>query len=485
MRSRRSRLWLLLPLLAAAARCGDDDPAPAAQVTPPACSVDFKGSPLSMRAGRLIDASCRVVTLRGVNARVEGVFDVTFDDGRVPLETVPPFAAEDVTQMRDWGFDSLRLPINWSGIEPTKDGGFDEKYLDRVRQVLDLAQAGGLLVLVDFHQDAYGKDIGEDGAPLWAIEPPPAALLQGPLTDLADRRLSAQTKAAFATFWGDSGAALRSRFSAMAAHVAARFKDHPAVLGFELFNEPVFASDPQLLRLHQEVFAAVRAAAPAKLVFFEPPAERNFLDSIGPGPGPLGPGTVYSPHIYKFAFTALPGNATKDSVAKQNLSTVAEAASWQAGLAFTEWGYNPNGNRSDEYLTWQSELQEEAQASSFFWLWKEDSQGSWGCFDRDGSSWKERPALKKIMARVRPAAVAGTPKVYSFDRLTGSFSLTFTADPAAAAPSLIAVAPALGAPTISCDGAPVSASPDAAGLWPVACGGGTSSEHTISVKVAP
>jgi endoglycosylceramidase len=486
----RRLLAALLPAVVLAFACGDDapeEPTPPAVSTAPCGDAPFAGAPLGLRCGRVTDAQGRVVNLWGVNARVDGVFDVSFDDGRIALETVPPFTAEDTAQLRSWGFDSIRLPINWSGVEPTRDGGFREDYLDRVQQVLDLAQAAGLLVLVDFHQDAYGKDIGEDGAPLWAIEPPPTELLQGPLEDLEARRLSPQVKAAFETFFGDSpaGVELRDRFSKMAAHVAARFKDHPAVLGFELFNEPVFASNAQLLRLHQQVFAAVRAAAPAKLALFEPPAERNFLDSFALGDGPLGEGTVYAPHIYKYAFTAFPAGATKESITKQNLTAADEAASWKAGLMITEWGYNPNGTRAEDYYTWQRELQEQIQASSFLWLWKEDSQGRWGCFDHDENGWKERPRFKEILARVRPAAVAGWPTQYAYNRADGVFTLTFVADPTIQAPTRIAVSPVLGAPTeVLCDGTPVNPGADEVGIT-VDCGRGTSGEHTLTVKVKP
>lgn len=485
----RWALGLLAPALSLSLSCSDPSPTspPAPLVsTAPCTEPAFAGAPLGLRCGKLIDTHGRVVALRGVNARVDGVFDVSFDDGRTALETVPPFTDDDALQMRAWGFDALRLPINWSGVEPTADGGFREEYLDRVQQVVERAQAAGLLVLIDFHQDAYGKDIGEDGAPLWAIQPPPTELLQGPLTDLADRRTSAQVKAAFATFFGDQGAPLRERFSAMTAHVASRFRDHPAVLGFELFNEPVFGSDAALLRLHQQVFAAVRGAAPTKLVFFEPSAERNFFDAAPLATTPLGPGTVYAPHAYKYAFTTFPSSATRDALAPQVLKALDEAASWQAGLGFTEWGYDPNGKRAEDYLTWQSELQEQAQASSFFWLWKEDSQGSWGCFDRAGEAWQERTRLRQVLARVRPAAVAGWPKEYRYDRASGAFSLTFTADPTATASTRIAVAPILGAPlAASCDGVAFSPQLDPQGLLTTDCGRGSSTDHTVTLSLPP
>jgi hypothetical protein len=47
-------------------------------------SPDFTGAPLGVHCNALVDTSGRTVLLHGVNARVAGVFDVTFTDGRLP-----------------------------------------------------------------------------------------------------------------------------------------------------------------------------------------------------------------------------------------------------------------------------------------------------------------------------------------------------------------------------------------------------------------
>src|SRR5262249_58594884 len=46
----------------------------------------------------------RVALLRGINARVDGVFDVTFTDGPMPVEPVPALTAAACTRMRQLGF---------------------------------------------------------------------------------------------------------------------------------------------------------------------------------------------------------------------------------------------------------------------------------------------------------------------------------------------------------------------------------------------
>src|SRR5436309_10315597 len=127
----------------------------------PARALD--GSRLHVHRGRLLDERRREVTLRGVNARVEGVFDVTFGDGRLPLEPIPVFDDGDAATMARFGLNLLRLPISWSALEPVRCR-FDAAYLDRIAAVVALCRAHGIVVLLDFHQDAFSKEIGEDGA---------------------------------------------------------------------------------------------------------------------------------------------------------------------------------------------------------------------------------------------------------------------------------------------------------------------------------
>ncbi len=503
MRPRGVRGWAGLiglgVLVAQGGGCGGGEleaPRPPPVSTAPCADPPFVGAPFGLRCGQLVDEGGRVAFVRGVNARVRGIFDVTFDDGRLPLEEIPEFSAADLDALRGFGFDALRLPIQWSAIEPTEDGGLSEPYLTRIADLLQAAQGAGVQVLLDFHQDAYSKEIGEDGAPRWAISPQPKTLLGGPLTDLDARRQSPEVLAAFDTFFGASeeGARLRGRFADMAGKVAARFAGHPAVIGIELFNEPLAPMDG-LMRVHEAAYATVRAAAPKKLIAFEPSATRNFFDDAPLPPHPLGDGTLYAPHTYKLAFSTGVGDVekaraamTKDTLRPQVINAREEADAWRAGLFVTEYGYDPKGTRAAEYLTWQAELHEEVMASSFFWLWKESSQGSWGCYEFDAATgtFTPREALRLVLARVRATRVSGWPAETRFERATGVFSLRFRDDPTMVGDSVIAVAPALGAPLgVTCDGVLVDAALDARGELRVPCGKGTGEEHVLGVTVAP
>lgn len=446
----------------------------------------MKGAPFGTRCGQLVDAQGRVVILRGVNARVEGIFDVTFDDGRTALEPIPALDASDLEAMKGWGFDALRLPINWSALEPTETGGFDEAYLDRVEAVLDLAEAAGVVALVDFHEDAYSKEIGEDGAPLWAIVPPPPMLLEGPLEDLGDRRLSKPVLDAFDTFFGPSadGAYLRERFSAAAEHVAKRLSAHPAVMGFEIFNEPV-TDDAGIARLNDAAFARVRAAAPDKLYLFEPPATRNIIDSATIGAGSIGPLSVYAPHVYTHAFTANAGSIvmTKDDLARSNLRAREEAAGYEAPLVITEWGFDPKLPNAADYFRFEQEAQDDAMASAFFWVWKEMSQGAWGCFDHDAATgaFTPRAAMQAALAHARPSRIAGFPRAFSYDAGARRFSMTFYADASVDGAHEIIVPDPIGALSARCDGEAVTASREGTRVT-VACGAGDGRDHQLVLE---
>ena len=448
-------------------------------------------APLRPRCQLLVDAEGRVVMLRGVNARVEGLFDVTFDDGRVPLQEIPDFTDEDARRMRALGLNFLRLPINWSGLEPRDEDprAYAETYVARLREVLDVCRAHGIYVLVDWHQDAYSKEIGEDGAPLWAISPPPAMLLEGPLEDLAARRTSPQVLAAFSTFFGEAapGPALRDRFTEAVVHVVEALRGDEIVVGIEVYNEPV-ANDAETRRLNELVASAIRDTDPSRLSFFEPPAlPRNFTDRAALADRPFAvPGGVYAPHSYTLAFIGTDAQRrafTRETLRASHANAGREAASWGTPLLLGEWGYDPDGIRADEYYAMQVELMDEYVESWALWVWKERSQDSWGVHDFDAATgaWTERPRVVNAISRPRPERIAGWPRRFGFEG--GVLEVRFEGEAGLTAPSQIYL-PERAPSTfeVRCDGTLASglARDPATGLLSIPCNG--EGEHTIEVR---
>lgn len=440
----RLRSWLLLALLSG---CGGGEVGPDA--APPRASY----SPVDTDGRRFLDAEGRTVILRGVNARVEGIFDVTFDDGRIALEPIPPLTAADCVRMRELGFNLLRLPINWSGLEPERDV-FDETYLAAVDAAVQCAADAGVYVLIDMHQDAYSKEIGEDGAPLWAIEPPPTMLLEGPLEDLGDRRLSEQVLAAFDGFFAPADAnGLQAELADALAYVAARFADDPAVVGFELFNEPV-GDSVEIDAFHVRAATRVRAAAPGKLIFFEPNSIRNLVDfaAIPSDPFPVA-GAVYAPHVYTYVFSD-PSNqldtATIEDLRPSVDNAAFEAQAWGAPLFIGEFGFDPASPNFAKWVGLELDLQDEYAASSAFWVWKEESQGSWGLFTRTMTGWDERPDTIAVLSRPYAERIAGAPTTIRWDATAGTLTVAY--DDAVDAANVLFVPERFTVASASCDG---------------------------------
>jgi endoglycosylceramidase len=441
---------------------------------------DAPAARLHVEAGALVDGAGRQVLLRGVNARVNGLFDVTFDDGRVPLEEIPPFTADDCAFLaEDIGLDLLRLPVNWSGIEPEPDA-YDAAYLDRMGALVDACDAVGVVSIVDLHQDAYGKDIGEDGAPLWAIEPPPAELLEGPLTseELAARRLSPEVLAAFRSLYANTplsttGEGATDAYADMAGHLADFLRDHPGAVALELHNEPVPLGDQAALdAFHDAVTTAVRAAHPSLPVVFEPDALRNITDEAPvETPFPFGD-AIYGPHIYTDVFED--GWASEDTgdIQASVAAAAQEAVDHDAHLFIGEFGNDPRTERGALYIDTCLDAFDAHQASWAIWLYEEHSQDSWGLWD-EGEVAHTRGALREAaadqLARPYPVAVDGRLTELAWD--AGSRTLTVGLEGAGEGRHVVA-APARtwpGGVAVTCAGAPVDEVEVASGRARFAC----------------
>ncbi len=376
-----------------------------------------RGDLLTSSQGVLRDASNREVILRGVNARIDGIFDVTFDDGREALEVIPPFIEEDCRFLgEDMGMNHLRLPVNWSAVEPEK-GAYDSAYVARILEVAEFCERHGVYTLVDLHQDAWSKHIGEDGAPLWAIVPEPEELLEGPLHDLEARRLSGQVLAAFESFW-ENEEGLQDAYAVMAAWLAGQINGRPGVIGLEIMNEPVvFGREERLDAFHERVAAAVRSAVPDMSLFFEPNSLRNITD-LAPVRTPVSfNDAVYAPHIYTDVFETGWESEDKNAVRASVKAARREADEHAAALYIGEFGNGPT-ERGLLYTRTALDLFDAFKASSAFWVYEEWSQGSWGLYQPETGPTEARGGLREDMAaalaRAYPAAIAGDIESFTF-----------------------------------------------------------------------
>lgn len=428
-----------------------------------ACTPERGPPSLHASGGRLLDDLDREVVLRGINARIDGLFDVSFDDGRVALETIPAFGRDDLRLVRDeLGMNAVRVPINWSGLQP-QPGPLDDGYLERLFALLALCAEEELWCLVDLHQDAWSKEIGEDGAPLWAIVPAPEELLEGPLDDLEDRRLSEQVLRAFDTFFtGQAG--LQDAYLEMLALLTERLRDQPWVAGLELFNEPV-GDDLPILGFAQLATEAVHAVDPARLVLWEPNSLRNLRDEAATDGGLGMDNDAYAPHLYPEVFSGqrdLWASGDPTRLVSSTANARREADEHDAPLIVTEYGIDPRAENGLAWIVTMDTEMDRARASRFFWVYEELEQGQWGLYD---AGHQLREALADVLARPSPDAIEGTLEAWSFEEGTLRVQLDGAGRHRLRAPSR-----ALPDPLLAwCDGAPVEVSRQGA-LVEVPCG---------------
>ncbi|HET7465530.1 MAG TPA: cellulase family glycosylhydrolase [Candidatus Dormibacteraeota bacterium] len=176
-----------------------------------------------------------------------------YDNGKCPSNSsviaTPPLCQKDIERMAALGFNSVRLPMSWSLLEPER-GKFNQQYLDRVAQVVGWARAVGLYVILDMHQNAYSRYVGRSssavlpgsqtislryytGAPDWATftDGLPSVWYSN------NREVNPAVMEAATSFWYDR-AGIQDEYIATVARVMQRFKDDSTVAGISVYNEP-------------------------------------------------------------------------------------------------------------------------------------------------------------------------------------------------------------------------------------------------------
>ncbi|MGH7894301.1 MAG: cellulase family glycosylhydrolase, partial [Candidatus Binatia bacterium] len=364
-------------------------------------------------------------------------------------------------------------PINWSALEPER-GRYSAAYLDRLQAVVDLCAARDILVLFDFHQDAFSKEIGQDGAPRWVLDlllgPSGYPYVGGPLTDLDARRLAPHTLAAFGKFFDDAQG-VQDLFGEAAKTLARRFKHSRAVVGYELMNEPLLLdADPatnegRLRAFHERATAAIRTVDKRHLVVFEPNTLRN-LFNVAPVPAtPFADHrAMYAPHVYTYVFDFQTFTGDTTALAASMHDAAAEAAAWGAPLLVGEYGIDPGHPLANAWITASLDLQDKVRAHSTFWLWEEISSGHWGLFDGEsGEPGGERVGRTTALSRVYARAVPGRVLDHRFDAAANRLRLRWLAGGKGPVELVVPMRRFPRGVVITCDGARVAATPDEAG----------------------
>lgn len=460
-------------LVAAAVALWAEDARGAQPVAAPAQTflhVGAVGGPAGL--SQIHDSHGRTVLLKGVN--VDGIADYFREDLRPPYPSDPAaytgsgcpandstvegvvLCGYDFPQLGSLGYGVIRLNLSWSLLEPVP-GKIDKTYLDRIAQVVGWAKAQGLYVLLDMHQDAWSKYVytgpndncaapfqairGFDGAPQWASDhATPACALNGV------RELDPAVQEQFQKLYDDlpapDGAGLQEHYADVMVALAKRFRDEPAVAGYEIINEPSpgFNAVPgavdatELFPFYGKVVDTVVASVSRfrQLFFIEPNAERDVTDQsaiVTPWSAYSSyRNVVYAPHVYTGVFTIDQLVASRRFLPTDGgyRSAISDAHALGLPLWIGEFGNNP---QDDETLLRTSyDLQDTFGLGGALWLWKENANDInrtvfWGVYGPPFPPGTPQPERIKLTSRPYPLYTAGDLESLSYDPDRGAFSM--------------------------------------------------------------
>ncbi|HKW69177.1 MAG TPA: cellulase family glycosylhydrolase [Candidatus Dormibacteraeota bacterium] len=391
-----------------------------------------------------------------------------YADGRCPAlnpsSKYPPLCRADLQAMAALGFNSMRLPISWSVLEPRR-GEFSQTLVDRIAQIVDWARDLRMYVIIDMHQNAFSHYVApgdgvnltyNSGAPSWATitDGFPSRALK------SQRELNPAVFQATTNFWYDRDG-IQDEYIAALAFVARRFVSDSVVAGYGLYNEPwpgwnvsVGFDDLLLFPFYRRVIDAITGVhdgLPCWSGFFMPAVcgyrdlgvgDRRHLMFLDTGlpreitdfPTHLGmpvssyPNLVLGLHAYTHIYTPdklvlgqNPRDATYPWGGYDQSYALAEreAKAMRAALFVEEFG---NNSEDDDVVLAAQVLEQEKHTIGFeFWTWKEKGGGAWGVFEPAIPCL--RTARERLLARVYPLQTSDLGVRFHYEPSDGSFIL--------------------------------------------------------------
>jgi endoglycosylceramidase len=405
--------------------------------------------PLGNEGRWITDAAGRVVVLHGMNM-------VTGPPGGTPERV--GFGRDDARFLRRNGFNTVRLGLYYSAVEPSP-GRYNDHYLDSLARTARLLAKHGIYVLLDFHQDMYNRTFQGRGFPDWAVQDD--GLPHEPKVGFpGNYYFMPALQHAYDNFWenspGPGGVGLQDRYAAAWRHVAKRSRKLNRLVGYDIMNEPWAGTQMQCTEpagcpefdrgphhaFNTRVFSAIREVDRNHLVWHEPLLPYGFgVPSFTPDTGEERAGFTF--HAYcahgvpQFELIEPELAPIPCSEINARIFAQAEAASRRTGdaLLLGEFGANV---RTPDSIVEAVTLADQFMVGWQHWHYSNDNPADpTPDFDeivvgdarkppRGANVDHERLAL---LARPYPQAVAGTPVRWEFDPSTHRFVLEYKTRP--------------------------------------------------------
>jgi endoglucanase len=275
----------------------------------------------------------------------------------------------DLDNIKSLGMNYVRLPFWWGDVQAL-DGSWRADAFAQMDWLVTNAWQRGIYTLIDFHGVPGGQSSSQSTATINQNQ-----------------------------YW--TNVAYQNQTSLIWSNVAAHFNGNPAVLGYDLINEPFGApSQPALWTAYNSLYQTVRAVDPTHMIVMEGTwsgtgsngQQLNWQWDVLPPPTVYGwTNVVYSMHAYPG------GSDTPANEVNKQVTDFNNHHSWNVPCLIGEFNWMDN-TASD----WQYGVQQFNQNNMSWstWSYKATSgsvPNSWGIYDPIGT-WPPKPNIQTASA---------------------------------------------------------------------------------------
>jgi aryl-phospho-beta-D-glucosidase BglC (GH1 family) len=269
----------------------------------------------------------------------------------------------DLDNIKALGMNYIRLPFWWGNVQ-TLNGTWRADAFAQMDWLVTNAWQRGIYTLIDFHGLPGGQSSSQSTAIINQNQ-----------------------------YW--SSTAYQAQTSLIWSNVAAHFNNNPAVLGYDLINEPFGApTQAAIWTAYNSLYQTVRSVDPNHMIVMEGcwsgtgtgGRQLNWQWDVLPPPTQYGwTNVVYSMHAY-------PGGPPANEVNKQ-VSDFNSHQSWNVPDLIGEFNWEDNTASDWQYGTQQFD---QNNMSWSHWSYKATAGGvpnSWGIYDPTGT-WPPKPNIQ-------------------------------------------------------------------------------------------